>query len=105
MLGYDFPVVKEMIHSIESALLMINEDENPAIGRGLRNAADFLEELIVENYIWHADLDSARFSFIFLVLFCNERGLVWLVSFSARTPNKETKELWQILNVTVMVAR
>ena len=51
MLGYDFPVVKEMIHSIESALLMINEDENPAIGKGLRNAADFLEGLIVENYI------------------------------------------------------
>jgi hypothetical protein len=50
MLGYELQDLNEMTYGIDSALLMINQDENPAIARYLTNASDFLNGLWAEGY-------------------------------------------------------
>jgi hypothetical protein len=51
MLGYSTEQVEEMIYSINTSMLLINADENPAIYRGLGETASFLEGLISEGHL------------------------------------------------------
>jgi hypothetical protein len=51
MLGYSTKDVFEMIYGIESAILLINTDENPAIHRYLENSKDLLEGLLAEGHV------------------------------------------------------
>lgn len=51
MLGYSVENINEMIYGIESALCLINSDENPAITRYLDDAKDLLKGLVEEGRI------------------------------------------------------
>jgi hypothetical protein len=50
MLGYSKEDLDEMIYGVNTAILLINSDENPAIHRMLGEASDFLEGLWAEGY-------------------------------------------------------
>ena len=50
MLGYEETDLNDMRYAIDSALLMIDENENPAIVRDLAKASDFLDGLWHEGY-------------------------------------------------------
>jgi hypothetical protein len=51
MLGYKAENIEEMIYGIESSLLMIDTDENPAIARYLINTVDFLSGILAEGHV------------------------------------------------------
>ena len=51
MLGYKIQDIEEMLYGIESAALLINTDENPAIARYLINAAEFLSGILAEGHV------------------------------------------------------
>jgi hypothetical protein len=51
LLGYKTEDAVEMIYGIESAILLIDTNDNPAIHRYLSNAADLLRGLIAEGRI------------------------------------------------------
>jgi hypothetical protein len=51
MLGYNSADIEEMIYGLESTLLMINTDENPAIYRYLMNTVDFLSGVLAEGHV------------------------------------------------------
>ena len=51
MLGYTEEDIKNMIYCIDSSMLLINADENPAIYNGLVDTASFLEGLLAEGRI------------------------------------------------------
>jgi len=51
MLGYTKLDVENMIYCIDSSMLLINTDENPAIYRGLVEAASLLEGLLAEGRV------------------------------------------------------
>jgi hypothetical protein len=51
MLGYTETDVNEMIYGVETALLLINTDENPAISRYLINTVDFLSGVLAEGRV------------------------------------------------------
>jgi hypothetical protein len=50
MLGYTKEDLDNMKYGVDSALLMINTDDNPAIARYLTTASDFLGGLWAEGY-------------------------------------------------------
>lgn len=50
MLGYKLEDLNNMVYGIDTALLIINPDENPAITRYLSTASDFLQGLWAEGY-------------------------------------------------------
>jgi len=50
MLGYKVKDLNNMVYGIDTALLLINTDENPAIARYLTTASDFLQGLWSEGY-------------------------------------------------------
>jgi hypothetical protein len=50
MLGYTEEDLNNMKYGIDSALLMIDTDDNPAIARYLTTASDFLGGLWAEGY-------------------------------------------------------
>ena len=50
MLGYTTKDLSDMAYGIETALLMINADENPAIHNYLVKADEFLIGLYTEGY-------------------------------------------------------
>ena len=50
MLGYSHQELEDMRYGIDCALLLINQDENPAIARYLNTANDFLGGLWAEGY-------------------------------------------------------
>jgi hypothetical protein len=51
MLGYTAADVNEMVYGVETALLLINTDENPAIARYLVNTVDFLSGVLAEGHV------------------------------------------------------
>ena len=51
MLGYNTKDIMEMAYGVESAMMLINADENPAIIRFLDNTKDLLAGLLAEGYI------------------------------------------------------
>jgi hypothetical protein len=51
MLGYKEQDVAEMLYGVQTAILLINTDENPAIHRYLSNTADLLEGLLAEGHV------------------------------------------------------
>lgn len=51
MMGYTEDDIEQMKYGIQSAILLINTDENPAITRYLQETADFLDGLLVEGRI------------------------------------------------------
>jgi hypothetical protein len=51
VLGYTETDVNEMIYGVETALLLINTDENPAISRYLINTVDFLSGVLAEGRV------------------------------------------------------
>jgi hypothetical protein len=51
MLGYTKEDLEAMIYGIESADLIVNSDENPAIHNYLVTASDFLKGLLEEGYV------------------------------------------------------
>ena len=51
MLGYKQENIEEMIYGIESSLLMIDTDKNPAIARYLINTVDFLSGILAEGHV------------------------------------------------------
>ena len=50
MLGYTKEDLDDMVYGIDCALLMINNDENPATTRSLTTALEFLQGLWAEGY-------------------------------------------------------
>ena len=50
MLGYTTDELEQMVYGIESADLIINADEHPAIHNCLVMVADFLKGLEAEGY-------------------------------------------------------
>ena len=50
MLGYEETDLNDMRYAIDCAILLINNDENPAIVRDLAKASDFLDGLWAEGY-------------------------------------------------------
>ena len=50
MLGYTEEDLNDMKYGVDTALLLINLDENPAIARYLITASDFLGGLWAEGY-------------------------------------------------------
>jgi hypothetical protein len=50
MLGYEESDLNDMRYAIDSAVLIIGEDEHPAIVRDLKKASDFLDGLWAEGY-------------------------------------------------------
>ena len=51
MLGYKVNDIEEMIYGIESSILLINTDENPAIHRYLVDTVSFLEGILAEGRV------------------------------------------------------
>jgi len=51
MLGYLNSEIDEMMYAIQTADLMIDSDENPAIHNYLVMAHEFFEGLIAEGYL------------------------------------------------------
>ena len=51
MLGYKVQDIEEMIYGVETAALLINTDENPAIGRYLINTLEFLSGVLAEGHV------------------------------------------------------
>ena len=51
MLGYTELDIKNMIYCIDSSMLLINTDENPAIYNGLVDTASLLEGLLAEGHV------------------------------------------------------
>jgi hypothetical protein len=51
MLGYTKLDIENMIYCVDSSMLLINTDENPAIYRGLVDTASLLEGLLAEGHI------------------------------------------------------
>jgi len=51
MLGYTQLDIENMIYCIDSSMLLINADENPAIYNGLVDTSSFLEGLLAEGRI------------------------------------------------------
>jgi|APGre2960657373_1045057.scaffolds.fasta_scaffold220566_2 hypothetical protein len=51
MLGYTVNDIEEMIYGIESSILLINTDENPAIHRYLVDTVSFLEGILAEGRV------------------------------------------------------
>ena len=51
MLGYTINDIEEMIYGIESSILLINTDENPAIHRYLVDTVSFLEGILAEGRV------------------------------------------------------
>lgn len=51
MLGYTVNDIEDMIYGIESSMLLINSDENPAIHRYLANSVDLLQGLLAEGHV------------------------------------------------------
>ena len=54
MLGYTAEDLTNMKYSVDTAVLLINADENPAIHNYLIMAHDFLQGLWAEGYFDHA---------------------------------------------------
>jgi hypothetical protein len=50
MLGYSKEDFDEMIYGVNTAVLLINSDENPAIHRMLSEASGFLQDLQSKGY-------------------------------------------------------
>jgi hypothetical protein len=50
MLGYGPNDLNNMTYGVDSAMLLINSDENPAIHNYLVTARDFLQGLWAEGY-------------------------------------------------------
>ena len=50
MLGYEESDLNDMRYAIDSAVLILKEDEHPAIVRDLKKASDFLDGLWAEGY-------------------------------------------------------
>ena len=51
MLGYSKLDIENMIYCVDSSMLLINSDENPAIYNGLVDTSSFLEGLLAEGRI------------------------------------------------------
>jgi hypothetical protein len=51
LMGYTQEEINKMIYGVESADLLINADEHPAIHRYLVETSDFLNGLIIEGRI------------------------------------------------------
>ena len=51
MLGYTVNDIEEMIYGIESSILLINTDENPAIHRYFVDTVSFLEGILAEGRV------------------------------------------------------
>ena len=51
MLGYKSKDIEEMIYGVETAALLINTDENPAIARYLINTVEFLSGILAEGHV------------------------------------------------------
>ena len=51
MLGYRSKDIEEMLYGVETAALLINTDENPAIARYLVSAAEFLSGILAEGHV------------------------------------------------------
>lgn len=50
MLGYELNDLNNMVYGLDSAILLINSDENPAVYNYLVTARDFLQGLWAEGY-------------------------------------------------------
>jgi hypothetical protein len=50
MLGYEESDLNDMRYAIDSAVLVLGEDNHPAIVRDLAKASDFLDGLWAEGY-------------------------------------------------------
>lgn len=50
MLGYEESDLNDMRYAIDSALLILGENDHPAIVRDLAKASDFLDGLWAEGY-------------------------------------------------------
>ena len=51
MLGYKVTDIEEMLYGVETAAMLINTDENPAIARYLINTVEFLSGILAEGHV------------------------------------------------------
>ena len=51
LMGYTEDAVADMLYGVDNAILLIDNDENPAIVRYLQDAADFLTGMLEEGRI------------------------------------------------------